>query len=201
MTDQLAERLSALADLNDDSDWLEVRRRAKRSRARTAVLAVLAAVVALFAAAAVAAGNGWLFSSHDRQVTAVTHVAYQGQTWRVSLSTRSRLTGVCIRLVPSGGRTLAVGCTATSRRPLAPPFGARHVDVAGGQIWAGTTVGFARRIAITDANGQVHTTPTIPATRGTRTPFRYWVLPLDHSTARSITAYDARGRAITRTLG
>jgi hypothetical protein len=74
------------------------------------------------------------------------------------------------------------------------------VDAGGGQIWAGAAVGFARRISITDARGVVHsTTPLVPPS-GTKTPLRYWVIALDGTTARSITAYDAHGRKLTARL-
>ena len=203
MTDVLTERFAALADLNDDSDWLEVRRRARRRRTGVAVPAAIAAALALLAAAAVAAGNGWLFTSHDRQVTAETHVAFRGQTWRVTLTTRSGswLSRVCVRVSRPGGSTISTGCGASSPTALRPPFGARHVDVAGGQIWAGATAPFIRRIVITDAAGRPHSTRTIGAPRGTKTPFHYWVVALDSSTGRSIVAYDSKGRAIRKALG
>lgn len=200
MTDVLQERIDALADRTDDSDWLDVKRRARgRRRHYVAPAAVIAAAAA--AAAALAAGNGWLFRSHDRSVTAVTHVSLHGTAWHVTLTTRpiGGLSRLCVRLTSTAGATVSGGCGKAPSRLLGPPFGARHFDVDGGQIWVGATVGFARRIAITSADGRVSSTRAIRAPRGTKTPFRYWALATE-SPARSITAYDARGRAITKRL-
>lgn len=199
MTDVLLERIAALGDRTDDSDWLDVRRRA-RGRRRRVVGPVAALGAAALAAAALAAGNGWLFRSHDRSVTAVSDVSLHGRTWHVTLTTRPAggLSRLCVRLSGPGGTTTP-GCGKAPSRLVGPPFGARHVDVEGGQIWVGATVGFTRRIAITGADGHVYSTSAIRAPRGTKTPFRYWALAIG-STARSITAYDARGRAITKRL-
>lgn len=50
--DPLRERFTALADLHDDSDWLDVRRRARRAaRRRSLVAAAAAAAVVLLLAA------------------------------------------------------------------------------------------------------------------------------------------------------
>jgi hypothetical protein len=193
MTDLLTERFAALADSTDDSDWLDVRRRARRAGRRWPTVAA-AAVAAAAAAAAVAAGSGWLFTTRDHRVTAVTQVQLGGQTWRVSVTSGGRLR-ICVRV--SHDATTRTACRG---RLLAPPFGARHVDVAGGQVWAGAAVGFTRRIAITDANRVVHSAATLPAPSGTKTPFRYWAIALDGTTATSIAAYDAHGRSITRRI-
>jgi hypothetical protein len=197
MTDLLLERFAELADDTDDSDWDEVRRRARR-RYAVPVLAVAAATVT---AAAVAGTSGWLFTSHDRQVTAVTYVAFHGGRWRIALSTRAGhwLSRPCVRFTRPGGATIAAGCSGATNLGLGLPFSAEHVVVDGGQIWAGATPAFVRRIAITDDAGDVHSTPTAAAPRGTRTPFRYWVVALDGN-ARVITAYGAGGRAFRRTL-
>jgi hypothetical protein len=200
MTDVLAERLAALADRSDDSDWLDVRRRAHRRR-RGYVVAGAAAAAAIVAAAGLAAGGSWLFSSHDRQVTAVTHVSLHGHTWRVALTTRAGkwLGRVCVQVSRSSAPAPDAGCVWTTSRILGPALGARHFDVDGGQIWTGSTVGFAREVAITDTSGHVHTTRTIAAPRGTKTPFRYWALALD-TPARSISVYGANGRVLTKRL-
>jgi hypothetical protein len=198
MTDVLQERISAIADRTDDSDWLDVKRRASRRRRRF-VGPAAALVAAAVTAAAVAAGNGWLFHSHDRSVTAVTRVSLHGVAWRVTLTTRpvGGLARLCVRLSSAAGATVSGGCGRAPSRLLGPPFGARHFDIEGGQIWVGAAVGFTRRIAITSADGRVSSTRAITAPRGTKTPFRYWAVAID-SPARSITAYDARGRAITK---
>jgi hypothetical protein len=72
--------------------------------------------------------------------------------------------------------------------------------VPGGEIWAGATVGFTRRVAITDASGHVHSAPAVRAPKGTKTPLRYWVIALGSSPARSITSYGSNGRKITTKL-
>lgn len=200
MTNVLHDRFGALADRDDDSDWGDVRRRARGRRGPVvAPLTTLAA--AALAAAALAAGNGWLFRSHDRAVTAVSTVSLHGRTWHVTLTTRplGGLSRFCVHLSGPAGATVAGGCGKAPSRLLGPPFGARHFDVDGGQIWVGATVGFTRRIAITGTDGHVYSTVTIRAPRGTKTPFRYWALALG-SRARSITAYSARGRAISKRL-
>ena len=157
MTDVLEARFAALADRNDDSDWLDVRRRARR-RGRRWVLPGAAAAAAIVAAASLAAGSGWLFSSHDRQVTAVTHVSLHGHTWRVALTTRAGnwLSRLCVELSRPGAPAINGGCGPAFSRLVGPPFGARHFDVDGGQIWTGAIAGFARRISITDTQGRVH---------------------------------------------
>jgi len=200
MTDMLFERFAALADPTDDSDWTDVRRRARRHGLRIA-LPIAAAVAALVAAAAMAAAGGWIFSSHDQRVTAVTQVTLHGRTWGISLTT-SHGRGFCFRVSASPGLRRSTGCGPGFRwvrrvgPSLGPPFGAVPFSVPGGQIWVGATVGFVRRIAITDANGRVHSTPTVAAPRGTRTPFRYWAIALDSTRATAMTAYDTRGRSI-----
>ena len=193
MTDVLFERFAALADQADDSDWLDVRRRARRPRSRIAATAAAAAAL-VAVATALATGGGWIFRAHDHQVTAATSVTLNRKTWRVSI-TNGTFGRVCVSI--AGQRT-----TCTSRLGQlgrARPFGAISATVAGGQIWVGATVGFARRIAITNAGGQVYSTKTIAAPKGTKTPFRYWALAVAGS-ATSVTAYDARGRSIWKTL-
>lgn len=200
MTELLEARFAALADRTDDSDWLDVRRRARRRR-RGLALPAAAAAAAIVAAASLAAGGTWLFSSHDRQVTAVTHVSLNGHTWRVALTLRagnwqSRL---CVQLSRPGAPAISGGCGPAASRLVGPPFGARRFGVDGGQIWTGATVGFARRISITDTRGQVYTARAIAAPRGTKTPFRYWALALK-APARSISVTGANGRSITKRL-
>jgi hypothetical protein len=200
MNDVLYERFAVLADRTDDSDWLDVRGRARRGR-RHHALAAVAALAAVVAVGAVAAGGRWVFSSQDHRVTAVTQVSLAGRTWRVSLTTGPGrwLPRSCIRLSSPGHQTITGGCGPRVSRLVGPPFGARRFAVPGGQIWVGTTVGFARRIAITGANGRVYAAQTVAAPRGTKTPFRYWALAVD-GTARTITAYGARGQRISKAL-
>jgi hypothetical protein len=201
MTDVLGQRLRALADATHDSDWLDVRRRARPRPRRPLLLAAAAALAATVAAASLAAGSGWLFRSHDRQVTAETQLTLHGRTWTVSLTSRSGnwLSRFCVRVEQKGGAAISGGCGRATSRLVGPPFGARHFDVDGGQIWVGATLGYVRSVAITDARGHVHRTRATAPPRGTRTPFRYWALALD-APARSITARLANGRALTRRL-
>ena len=195
MTDVLRERFAALADPTDDSDWLDVRRRARHAHTRLAVTVGSAAAV-LVATAALAAGGGWLFSTHDRQVTAATSVSLNGKSWRVSI-TSGTFGRVCFRIGEPAGKTTCLGRLGELGR--ARPFGAAGSRVAGGQIWVGATIGFARRVVITDSAGRTYTANAIAAPRGTRTPFRYWALAVA-GTANSITAYDAHGHMIRRSL-
>lgn len=51
MTDVLTERFAAIANTSDDSDWVDVRRRARRSRVRRPLLALAAALAAVAVAA------------------------------------------------------------------------------------------------------------------------------------------------------
>ena len=83
---------------------------------------------------------------------------------------------------------------------LGPPLGGMSLAVPGGRIWAGATVGFTRRVTITDAAGHVHTAQAVRPPKGTKTPFRYWVIALGASPARSITSYGSNGRKITTKL-
>jgi hypothetical protein len=194
VTDLLAERFAALTGPAAEADWLDVRRRARPARTPAAI-ALAAVFCAGVAAATVAAANGWLFASHARQVTAVTHVTFRGEEWRVSITTGGRLR-VCVRLSRPGRLTMAAGCGTSPPRPIVLPLGARHVDVDGGQIWVGSTLGFTRRIAITDTAGRVHTTRPVAAPRGAKTPFRFWVVPIDSGKATSIAVSDRRGRTL-----
>lgn len=193
MTDILLERFAALADPADDSDWLDVRRRARRAHVRVSVAAAAAAAL-VAVAATVAAGGGWIFSTHDRQVTASTSVTLNGKAWDVSI-TNGAFGRVCVRI--TGQHTTCTSRLAQLVRARA--FGAVSSKVPGGQIWVGATIGFARRIAITNTEGKVYSADTMKAPKGTRTPFRYWALAVAGS-AKSITAYDARGRSIRKAL-
>jgi hypothetical protein len=195
VTDVLLARFAALADPTDDSDWLDVRRRARHMHTRVAV-AVASAAAVLVAAAALAAGGGWLFSTHDRQVTAATSVSLNGKSWLVSI-TSGTFGRVCFRIGEPTGKTTCVGRLGELRR--ARPFGATGSSVPGGQIWVGATIGFARRVVITDSAGRAYTAKAIAAPKGTKTPFRYWALAVA-GTAKSITAYDADGHSIRRSL-
>lgn len=200
MTDMLFERFAALAEDGND-DWSDVRRRARQRRARVAAPVTLA-VAALVTAGAFAATGGWIFSSSDRQVTARTDVVVAGRTWQVSYSASTRLHAVfCLRVSSSGAATRS-RCTemGPGSPRLGPPLGGMKLAVPGGQIWAGATVGFTRRVAITDAAGHVHTAQAVRPPKGTKTPFRYWVIALGASPARSITSYGSNGRKITAKL-
>jgi hypothetical protein len=197
VTDLLAERLAALEDTYDDRDWRDVRRRARPPR-RTAVVAAGAAAIACVAAATVGAANGWLFTTHDRLVSATTHVSFQGQRWSIAITTGGRLR-VCVHAARPGGLTIAAGCGPSSAAPLALLVGAtRHIDVGGGQIWVGSALGFTRRITIVDTAGNVHSARPVAPPRGTKTPFRYWLIALDSGRAKSITVTGAHGRVIRR---
>ncbi len=200
MTDLLAERFAALSDLHDDSDWLDVRRRARRSGRLVLPVAAVAAAVA--AAGAFAASSGWVFSAHDRQVTARTEVTVAGRTWQVSYSAstaqRSRF---CLRAAASGEATRSqCGEMGPGSPRLGPPLGGMRLAVPGGQIWAGATVGFTRRVAITDAAGHTYTARAVRPPKGTKTPFRYWVIALGSSPAHTVTSYGSNGRKLTTTL-
>jgi hypothetical protein len=201
MTDDLAQRLQALVDRTDDSDWLDVRRRARSGPRRSLPLVAAVAAATAVAAASLAAGTGWLFRSQDHAVTAQTHVTLHGRTWTVTLTSRAGnwLSRFCARLEQPGRPTISGGCGHVSSRLVGPPFGARRFDVDGGQIWVGATLAFVRRIGITDARGHHYETRPIRPPKGTKTPFRYWALAVD-APARSITAYGANGRAIRKRL-
>jgi hypothetical protein len=194
MTDVLLERFAALVDLTDDSDWLDVRRRARRAHMRVAAPLSAAAAV-LVAAAAVAAGGGWMFSTHDRQVTATTSVSLNGKTWNVSITTGT-FGRACFRI---GGSPTTTCTGRLNELRGARPFGALESKVPGGQIWLGATIGFARRVVITTTSGHAYTTEATPAPKGTKTPFRYWAVAVA-GTAESITVYDARGHTIRKSL-
>ena len=201
MTEALAERLAAYASMQDDSDWLDVRRRARRRRARVTI-PLAAAVAAAVTAGALAAGGGWLFNTHDRLVTASTDVRLGGRTWHVSYTANAGIRGRFCATASAAGASTRKACRemGPGSPRLGPPLGAMKLAVPGGQIWAGATVGFARRVAITDAAGVAHAAQAVRAPKGTKTPFRYWAIAIASSTARSITAYSAGGRSITSRL-
>jgi hypothetical protein len=203
MTDVLTERFAALADLRDDSDWLDVRRRARRRRTRVALpVAVVAAALAATAAFAAVNGN-WIFRTQDGTVTARTQVSLAGRTWQVSLKTLAPEISVCLQA--ASGTTVRSMCQAGLRRstnvPIGAPYGALHLNVAGGQLWMGITLGFVRRVSITDATGRGYSTPTIDAPRAAKTPFRYWAIAIANPPAKAISAYDDQGRKLPRYLG
>jgi hypothetical protein len=200
MNDAFAERFDALADRTDDFDWLDVRRRA-RGRTRF-VLPTAAAVAAIAAASAFAATSGWVFSSNSRQVTAQRDVAVAGRTWDVSYSASTRLHAVfCLRATSPGAATRSRCVEMGPGEPrIGPPLDGLKLSVPGGAIWAGALVGFTRRVAITDAAGHVHTALAVRPPRGTKTPFRWWLITLGASPARSITSYGSNGRHITTRL-
>jgi hypothetical protein len=196
MTDALLERFAALADPTDDSDWLDVRRRARRTRKRAALAATAAAAVVVVTAA-LAAGSRWVFSTHDHRVTAATSVALSGRTWHVSI-TSGTFGRTCVRL--TGSTPNRTTCTSRLKElGRARPFGAIGLPVPGGQIWVGASIGFARRVVITNAEGRRYTATATAAPKGTRTPFRYWAVAVA-GTGTSITAYDAQGRSIRKPL-
>ena len=200
MNDIVGERFAALADLTGGSDWHDVRRRARRARARVVAPAAVAAA-AIVAAGAFAATGGWIFSSSARQVTARTHVVVAGRTWQVSYSASTRLHAVfCLRASAAGATRSKCTEMGPGSPRLGPPLGGMKLAVPGGQIWAGATVGFTRRVAITDAAGQVHTAQAVRPPKGVKTPFRYWAIALGASPARSITSYGSNGRKITTKL-
>lgn len=200
MNDAMTERFAALTE-NEDGDWSDVRRRARSARLRVAVPAA-AVAAGVVTAAALAATGGWVFSSSARQVTARTDVTVAGRTWHVSYSASTRIRAVfCLRASTSGSapRSKCTEMGPGSPR-LGPPLGGMELAVPGGQIWAGATVGFTRRVAITDAAGHVHTAQAVRPPKGTKTPFRYWVIALGASPARSISSYGSNGRTITTKL-
>jgi hypothetical protein len=196
MTDILFERFAVLADLTDESDWLDVRRRARRRHLHIVVAAAAAAAVAV-GTAGLAATGGWVFSTHDHKVTAAETVSLNAKSWNVSV-TSMRFGRLCFRVAgPGSPAPTCTGPLGTLVR--ARPLGAAKVKVPGGQIWLGATIGFARRVAITNDRGHVYTTDTAAAPKTAKTPFRYWALAVA-GTATSITAYDARGHSIRKSL-
>ena len=212
MTDVLSERFGALADRTDDSNWPDVRRRARR-RARLVVPAALVAA-AVVAAGAVAATGHWIFSAHARSVTASTHVRVGNTTYRASITMKGA-GKICFSIAPPnkppswdrycsdvGGNLTLHSENGTMVTLLAPgpAFRAISLRVRGGEVVAGASIDFARRIELTDAKGRVYSTQTIAAPRGTKTPFRFWAIGLEGTTASAIAAYDARGLAIRKTI-
>lgn len=207
MSDVFVERFDALADWTDDSDWLEVQRRAKRTRRRLVVPAAF--VAAAVCAAAAFAANSWLFPRTPDSITAITHVQFHGTNWRVFLTVTpdrafcATLTRTNARRQPGGCNVwvkpvpLIVGTPNTFRIELeTPPFdGLRHID-GRGELWYGVAQANVARITITDLNGRVTSTATVAAPKTKR---RFWALPLPSSHAMFISGYDANGHLIRRT--
>jgi hypothetical protein len=201
MTDALATRLAVYGSTHDDSDWLDVRRRARRRRARVAVPAS-ALIAAALTAGALAAGGRWVFDTHDRLVTARTDLRLGDRTWHVTYTPNTGIRGRFCATASAAGTATRKACRemGPGSPRLGPPLGAMKFAVPGGQIWVGATVGFARRVAITDAAGVAHAAQAVHAPKGTKTPFRYWAIAIASSSARSITAFGADGRSITSRL-
>jgi len=217
MTDLLAERFAAFADVTDDSNWLDVRRRARRGRRRFVPLIAAAAAV-IVVAAALAAGGGWLFTKGGGEVQGTTHVQFHGKTYTAQALMDKGGRSFCILLVPHQAISLADdlnnsvarGCGGSvltvkglpqsllpSSAPTGPAFGALNFDQGRGQIWFGDTRPTIDTIAITDTHGHVFRTQTA-APASMQTAFRIWIVALPTSTAQTIAGYDKHGTLVQR---
>jgi hypothetical protein len=213
MTDLLAERFAPLVDLADDSDWLDVRRRARRGRRRF-VLPMAAAAAAIVVAAAIAANGGWLFTKDSQGgVWGTTHVQFHGKTWTVQTLMLNRGRFFCLLLLPDRdiSHRVAEGCGVSTltvkgmpqkllppRAPTGPPFGAAYFDQGGdGQVWFGDARPTIAMIAITDSRGRVFRTQTV-APSNLKTAFRIWIVALPSSTGLTIAGYDTHGKLVQK---
>jgi hypothetical protein len=209
MSDLLRQHFDDLEEIVLLPAWRVVQRRARRRRTRLSLLALV--VTALVATAAVAATGGWWFSKDDDAVTARTQIRFHGRTWTVGLTVADGR-WFCATVVPAGTSTgacvvapflkLQIARGQQSRSPvkiaLGPPVAALGFAADGGEIWFGPAATDIARINITDDVGHVFRTGTVPPPPGLGTAFRFWVLPLESSSARTIAAYDAAGALVTR---
>jgi hypothetical protein len=211
MNDVLADRLSALVDTRDDSNWRDVRRRARRSRPRyVAAPVAAAAAAAVVAAAALGAGSGWLFTKQDDGANGSTQIRFHDETWSLMSFMTNDGRWVSLDLVragkavarASGGSALTVKGVPQGLlqkgAAVGPAFGARFLEDRGGQIWFGDARPEVASIQITDRRGRVYRTTTAAPQGSIRVAFRLWVVGLPASTAVTIAGFDARGRLVDR---
>lgn len=201
MTDALAERFAALADHADDSDWLDVRRRARR-RVRVALPAAVVSA-ALCAAAAIAASGGWLFSGNGSALVGVTHVTINGTDWRVTLNDRK--TGdtsfIVVSATSGGARSRGGIADVTALGSDGARFAAASTFVPGGSIWAGTTQASIVRVSITDYAGHAYAANTVAPPQRTKTPYRFWAIAVTGAPAATLKTYTADGKSTLWRLG
>jgi hypothetical protein len=206
MTDILADRFFAIADVADDGDWRDVLRRAGRARRRRRTAVLVVAVAGIVTALAVAANGGWIFG----------HEAYSEPSFSRSFSFHGARWSVGGYLTSEG----RVSCFSIGRKEtreparakcrvylLAPPGMVRaraittiHDDQRGGQIWFGDARSAVTRVTITDDRGRTFTaaavtSPTLPHPTAR---FRLWLIVLPSSTAITIAAYDSHGKRLYR---
>jgi hypothetical protein len=206
MTDLLAERFALLADTTDDSDWLDVRRRARRARRFALPVAALVAA-ALVGATALAAGGGWLFKGRGGEVTATRTLFFRGTTYRLTVN---KLAGdlVCTHLDDSQGRRLATGCGVpvlgekpAYHRPHVPPiplsFATSNFGVAvpGGEIWFGAARSNVARVTLRNAAGRMLATGTTAAPPSLKTKLRFWSIAT-RVHGLDLTAYNFAGNPV-----
>lgn len=211
MTDILAERFVGVADLEDDGDWSDVRRRTgARDRRRRVVWFAAPVAAAIVAAAAVAAGSGWIFKSAPYSEPSFTRTfQFQGTSWsfvgyldgngglscfevgrtNALLAKRVR----CIRVVTPPG-------TSSSPFSSTEPISILSQEHRGGEIWFGEARSKVARIVITDDRGRAFSTSPVltPTLSHPTARFRLWLVALPSSHADTFSAYDASGRLLYR---
>ena len=210
MSDLLADRFLAIADLADDGDWGDVRRRAganARHRRVPLLAAALAAVVVT--AVAFAASGGWIFKRAPyAEPSFAKTFSFQGASWSLVgyLDGNGGLT--CF----SVGRTDALLSARPECRihlmtpPGFSPFSAneplRELDWAHGrgEVWFGEARATVARVSITDSRGHTFTAPAVsaPTLPDPTAHYRLWLIALPTSWAVSISAYDRHGKLLYR---
>jgi hypothetical protein len=202
MSDILADRFFAVADLADDGDWRDVRRRTRRGPRRWPATVLVVAAAAVVATVAVAANGGWIFTrSASAEPSFSRTFSFQGSAWRLAgyLSGNGRI--ACFRLGPaksasSGPRRCRVGLEWPGFvAPTVTPVGYDHGK---GQIWFGDAQARVARVEITDTLNRIEKavtlrTPTLPHPTAR---YGLWFATLPSSTARRITAYDRHGKLV-----
>jgi hypothetical protein len=214
MIDPLAERFFPLEDFSDDSDWLDVRRRARRGK--PIVVIVVVAVAVVLAAAALAATNSWLFDAEHGRTTGETTVSLHGHTYAIELQLwrDGRYFGLHLfgdrahtheLIAAYGGSILAApNAPAVPLIPRLKPTGqamfGMSYRVDGGEIWFGDARPEVAKIVVLDTRGHAAETATVAPPRAFKTAFRFWALALPSSYGRTIVAYDAHGALVDRRL-
>lgn len=209
MIDPLAERFFPLEDLDDTSDWLDVRRRARRTR--PIVLIVVVAVAGILTAAALSSPSTWWFGSSMGQPTAQRTVLLHGRPYTLRMSVIDG-SGRFFALLLYGGDEHGQELTAVYGGPFLPPKGpviatpgahgpatvAINYRTRAGELWYGDARPDVRRVAIVDLRGQLHLADTVQPPKQLVTKYRFWAIALDSSFGRSIVAYDADGSVVER---
>jgi hypothetical protein len=142
MADPLVERFSVLANSVDDSDWLDVRRRAgveKRRRPFWVVIAVVLTVIAVLLATPAAGLRGRIVQLFEENEPAPTRVVRAFETFDLGVPANMRAPGVIagqtrlvLRLAVPPDREAVLWVAPTKRGSFCKMVAVRQVGTGGG---------------------------------------------------------------------